>query len=57
LKVTLAFAMRRYAGFCSKREPALCGRRTPFFGVVISNITASPPLNLYQSEIQQQRRS
>jgi hypothetical protein len=38
--------MRRYAGFCGKREPALWGLRTPFSGVVISNLTASPPLNL-----------
>jgi hypothetical protein len=37
--------MRRYAGFCGKREPALSGLRTPFSGVVISNLTASPPLN------------
>jgi hypothetical protein len=38
--------MRRYAGFSRKREPALWGRRAPFSGVVISNVTASPPLIL-----------
>jgi hypothetical protein len=31
LKLTFTFAMRRYAGFCSKREPALCRRCQPKF--------------------------